>query len=146
MWVLSFLPDSFLLWVINAILIVGLLGTLSSFFIRFIPFLFPYATPIKITGIVLLVLGVWFRGGYDVEMAWRQKAAALAEQVALSEQQSKEANEKLEEAVKEKVKVVKEIQIVVKEKIIRQAAKMDSQCVVVPEAISILNEAARSVK
>lgn len=127
-------------------LVLGLVGTLSSFFIKYIPFLFPYATPIKITGIVLLVLGVWFRGGYDIEMSWRAKASALQEQVAVSEQQSKEANEKLDEALQQKVKVVKEIQVVVKEKIIKQAAKMDSQCVIVPEVVSILNEAARSTK
>jgi len=66
MWLLSFLPDSFLLWIINIILLAGLVGTLSSFFIKFIPPLMPYASGIKIIGIILLVEGVWFRGGYDV--------------------------------------------------------------------------------
>lgn len=146
MWMLSFLPDSFLFWVINIILVLGLIGTLSSFFIRFIPFLFPYATPIKITGIVLLVLGVWFRGGYDVEMAWRERAADLKAKVEISEQQSKEANVKLEAAVQEKVKVVKEIQVVIQDRIVKQAAQMDAKCVVIPEAINILNDAAKAVK
>ena len=145
MWILSFLPDSFLIWVINAILVLGLIGTLSSFFIRFIPFLFPYATPIKITGIVLLVLGVWFRGGYDVEMAWRSKVNEMESKVALSEQQSKEANTKLEAALQQEVKVVKEVQIVIQDRIVKQASKMDVQCVINSDVISILNDAAKPV-
>lgn len=145
MWILSFLPDSFLIWVINAILVLGLIGTLSSFFIRFIPFLFPYATPIKITGIVLLVLGVWFRGGYDVEMAWRTKVSDMEAKVAISEQQSKEANTKLEAALQQEVKVVKEVQIVIQDRIVKQASKMDAQCVINSDVISILNDAAKPV-
>jgi hypothetical protein len=146
MWVLSFLPDAFLFWVINVILVVGLAGTLSSYFIRFIPFLFPYATPVKICGIILLVLGVWFRGGYDVEMAWRNKVADLETKIAVSEQQSKEANTKLETVVKEKVKIVKEIQVVIQDRIVKEASKIDAECKVVPEVITILNDAARPVK
>lgn len=145
MWMLSFLPDSFLFWVINLILVLGLVGTLSSFFIRFIPFLFPYATPIKVTGIVLLVLGVWFRGGYDVEMAWRTKVKEMEAKVALSEQQSKEAISKLEAALQQEIKVVKEVQVVIQDRIVKQASKMDAQCTINSDVISILNDAAKPV-
>lgn len=146
MWFLSFLPDALLIWIINIILVLGLAGTFSSYFIKFIPPLIPYAPVIKITGIILLVLGVWFRGGYDVEMAWRQKAADLAAKIAVSEQQSKDANIALDAAIKEKTKVVKEVQVVIQERVKREAAVMDAQCTVNNSAISILNDAARNVK
>jgi len=146
MWMLSFIPDALLIWIVNAVLLVGLAGTLSSYFIRFIPPFMPYAGLIKTAGIVLLVVGVYLRGGYGVEMEWRSKVADLEAKVAVSEQQSKEANTKLDAAIKEKVKVVKEVQLVIQERIVKEAAKMDSQCVVAPEAISILNDAARNVK
>jgi len=108
MWILSFLPDSFIFWIINLILVLGLIGTLSSFFIRFIPFLFPYATPIKITGIVLLVIGVWFRGGYDVEMAWRDRVNEMQAKIAVAEQKSKEANKEINKKVSDKINNIKD--------------------------------------
>ena len=79
MFLLNFIPDSFLIWAINAILLMGLFGTLSSYFIRFIPPLYPYTGLVKTLGIVLLVLGVWFRGGYDVEMEWRDRVKVAFE-------------------------------------------------------------------
>ena len=146
MWFLSFLPDSFLIWIINTILVLGLVGTLSSYFIRFIPPIMPYAGLIKTVGIILLVAGVWFRGGYDNEMLWRSKVADLEAKVAVSEKQSKEANTKLDAAIKEKVKIVKEVQVVIQERIKESAAKMDSMCTVDNSVVFILNDAARNVK
>ena len=108
MWLLHFLPDGFIFWVINIILVLGLIGTLSSFFIRFIPFLFPYATPIKIVGIVLLVIGVWFRGGYDVEMSWREKIADMQAKIEAAEKKSKEANKALDDKVTNNRNVIKD--------------------------------------
>jgi hypothetical protein len=144
MWILSFLPDSFLFWVINLILVLGLAGTLSSFFIRFIPFLFPYATPIKITGIVLLVLGVWFRGGYDVEMKWREKVREVEAKVAAAEAKSQEVNTVIEKVYVDRVRVVTETKVVIKKQIVEKEKIIDSVCVVVPEAIQILNQAAKN--
>jgi len=143
-FLLSFLPDSFLLWVINLILLVGLAGTLSSYFIRFIPPLFPYAGLIKTIGIVLLVVGVYFRGGYGVEMEWRQKVAELESKVAKSEEKSKEINTVIQKVYVDKVKVVKDVQIVIQEKIVEKTKIIDAECKVAPEALEILNEAAKN--
>lgn len=96
MFILHFLPDGFLFWFINLILVIGLAATVGSFFLRYMPMLFPYATPIKIVGISLLVIGVWFRGGYDVEMSWREKASELQAKIDVAEQKSKDANKELE--------------------------------------------------
>ena len=144
MFLLSFLPDSFLLWVINTILLVGLVGTLSSYFIRFIPPLFPYAGLIKTIGIVLLVAGVYFKGGYGVEMEWRNKVAEVEAKVAAAEAKSKEVNTVIQKVYVDKVKIVTDTKIVIQEKIVEKEKIIDAECKVAPEAISILNDAAKT--
>lgn len=146
MWMLSLIPDSVLLWFINIILLVGLAGTLSSYFIRFIPPLIPYSSLVKTAGIVLLVLGVWLRGGYDTEMSWRDKLRVAEEKARAAEEQSKDANNKLDAALKEKKKVIKENTVVYRDRIKEVATVIDKECVVAPEAIDIHNAAAKNVK
>ena len=144
MWLLSFLPDSFLLWIINIILLAGLVGTLSSFFIKFIPPLMPYASGIKIIGIILLVAGVWFRGGYDVEMEWRKRVADLEAKIAIAEEKSKDTNNKIQTKIVEKVKVVKENTVVYRDRIKEVEKIIDKECKVAPEAVDIHNDAAKN--
>lgn len=146
MWLLSFLPDSFLIWVINTILLVGLVGTLSGFFIRFLPPLMLYAGPIKLLGIFLLVVGVWFRGGYDVEAEWRDRVKQLEAKIAIAEQKSKESNARLSVEVKKKNKVIVENRVVYKDRIKQVEKIIDAECKVALEAIDIHNAAAKNVK
>ena len=144
MWMLSFVPDSVLLWIINIILLAGLLGTLSSYFIRFIPPLIPYAGMVKILGIVLLVAGVWFRGGYDVEASWREKVRIAEEKARVAEQQAVEANSRINTKIVEKSKVVRENTVESRDRIKEVEKIIDKECKVVPEAIDIHNAAAKT--
>ena len=144
MFLLSFLPDSFLIWVVNSILLVGLLGTFSSYFIRFIPPLFPYAGLVKTLGIVLLVAGVYFKGGYGVEMEWRNKVAEVEAKVAAAEAKSKQANTVIQKVYVDKVKIVTDTKIVIQKEIVEKEKIIDAECKVAPEAITILNEAAKT--
>jgi uncharacterized membrane protein len=147
MWMLSLIPDSVLLYVINGVLIVGLVGTavstLFKFAIRFIPWIIPYRTILQVVSIVLLVVGVYLRGGYGVEMSWRGRVAEAEEKVRVAEAAAKEANSKLETKVVDRVKVVKDVQIVIQEKIKLIEQKVDAECKIAPEAIDLLNQAAR---
>jgi len=144
MFLLSFIPDSFLIWAINTILLIGLAGTFSSYFIRFIPPLYPYAGLVKTLGIILLVAGVWFRGGYDVEMEWRDRVKEVEAKVAAAEAESKKANTVLQKVYVEKIKLVKDLQVVIQERIVEKEKIIDAECKVAPEAIDILNEAAKN--
>jgi hypothetical protein len=150
MFLLNFIPDAFLLWVVNAILIAGIIGTVVAFFfgffIRFIPWIIPYRMLLQIVALILLIAGVYFKGGVGVEMAWRSKVAELEAKVAISEQKSKEANTQIQTVYVDRVKVVKEKQIVIQEKLKTVEVKIDANCKVVPEAIHILNDAAVGVK
>ena len=149
MWMLSFVPDSLLFWLVNTILIVGAIGSFLSFFVlhkilnRF-PALAPYHLLIQIVSIVLLVAGVYLKGGYGVEMAWRERVADLEAKIKVAEAKSEQANIDLAAKQKEKVKVVKEVQVVIKEKIVQVASKIDAECKVDPDAISIINDAAKN--
>lgn len=146
MWILHFLPDSLLNWLVNIILFVGVLGTVAGFFINFIPFVNVYRRPVQIVSIVLMVVGVYLKGGYSVEMEWRARVAELEAQVLAAEQLAKSANDQLEQKMKEKTKVVKDVQVVVKEVIRENATSIDANCKVAPVAIDIINSAARNVK
>ena len=144
MFLLNFIPDSFLIWVVNSILLVGLLGTLSSYFIRFIPPLFPYAGLVKTLGIVLLVAGVYFKGGYGVEMEWRARVAEVEAKVAAAEAKSKEVNTVIQKVYVDKVKIVTDTKIVIQKEIVEKEKIIDAECKVAPDAITILNEAAKN--
>jgi hypothetical protein len=149
MWMLSFVPDSLLLWIVNTILVVGAIGSFLSFFVLHkilnkFPALAPYHLLIQIVSIVLLVAGVYLKGGYGVEMAWRERVADLEAKIKVAEAKSEQANIDLAAKQKEKVKVVKEVQVVIKEKIVQVASKIDAECKVDPDAISIINDAAKN--
>jgi len=145
-WMFSIIPDAILNWVYWGIIAVGLTGVFAGWFGKFIPVYGRYVEYLKPVGIVLLVLGVWLRGGYDTELAWRAKVAEAEAKVVAAEAKSKETNTVIQTQYRDKVKTVKEVQIVVQERIVKEAAKMDAECKVDTEAISILNQAAGGKK
>ena len=131
--------------------VVAGVGAVMYFFsglIQAIPFVQAklVGVSVKYIGLALLLGGVYLTGGAGVTALWKEEADALKAKIAVSEQQSKEANTKLDSALKEKNKVVREVQVVIKERIKEVEKKIDAQCVVAPEAISILNDAAKNVK
>jgi len=150
MWMLSFLPDAFLVWIINIVLLAGIVGTTVSILfkvaIRWIPWIIPYRTLLQVISIALLLAGVYFKGGLAIEQEWRARVKDLEAKVAISEEQAKAANTKIEKVYIDRVKVVKDTQIVIQEKLKTVEVKVDAECKIVPEAISILNDAAAGVK
>jgi preprotein translocase subunit SecF len=151
MWMLSWLPDAFLLYVVNTILVAGAISFFITFFainrvMRWFPAIAPYYLILQIVSTVLLVAGIYFKGGYSVEMSWREKVADLENKIAVSEQQSKEANVQIKTVIKEKIKVVKEVQVVIQDRIVEKEKLIDKECKVAPEAVSILNDAAKPTR
>jgi hypothetical protein len=149
MWMLSFVPDSLLYWIVNTILVIGAIGSFLSFFVLHkilnkFPALAPYHLLIQIVSIVLLVAGVYLKGGYGVEMAWRERVSDLEAKIKVAEEQSSTANDQIRTVVKEKIKVVKEVQVVVQERIKEVEKKIDAECKVDSEAINIINDAAKN--
>jgi hypothetical protein len=145
-WMISLIPAGVLNWIINLTLIAGITGLFAGWLGKWIPFYGTYAKILKPIGIALLCVGLFFKGGYVNELAWRAKVADLEEKVKISEEKSKEANGQIKTKVVEKIKVVKQVQVVIKERIVKDTAKIDADCKVAPEAVSILNDAAKGAK
>jgi uncharacterized membrane protein YeaQ/YmgE (transglycosylase-associated protein family) len=146
---LSFVPDSLLIWIVNTILVIGAIGSFLSFFVLHkilnkIPALAPYYLLIQVVSAVLLIAGIYFKGGYDVEASWRDKVRVAQEKAVLAEQQAKEANVKLDAEIKKKQRVVKENTIVYRDRIREVEKIIDKECKVAPEAIDIHNAAAKN--
>jgi hypothetical protein len=142
-WMFSLIPDAVLNWVYWAIIAVGLTGMFAGWFGKFIPMYGKYIGFIKPVGIALVVLGVWLRGGYDTEMRWRSKVEEAQAKVAAAEVKSKEQNVVIQKVYVDRVKKVKEYQVVYKDRIKEVEKVIDAECKVAPEAISILNDAAK---
>ena len=147
-WMVGLVPDAVLSGLYWAIIAAGVTGVLAGWLGKWIPFYGNYVKILQPVGIVLLVLGVWLRGGYDTEMAWRAKVSEAEARVAVAEQQSKEINTVIEQKIVEKTKVIKgkteyitqylDREVVKKEEII----KYIEQCPVPKEIIDIHNQAA----
>ena len=74
------------------------------------------------------------------------KVAEAEAKIVAAEAKSKETNTVIQTQYRDKVKTVKEVQVVVQERIVKEAAKMDAECKVDLEAIGILNQAAGGKK
>jgi hypothetical protein len=141
-WFLSLLPD----WIFHFVVLAGVIGLLASQFFRFIPFVSQYTLPIKIVSILVLVIGIWFEGGISNNNAWLAKVKEMELKVAKAEAQSAEANRNLTSTIASKNKEIASIQVSIKNKIKEWASSMDNECKVSPQAIEVLNEAARGPK
>jgi hypothetical protein len=108
MWILHLLPDAFINWIVNIILIAGAVTTVAGFFVKFIPFVNTYRIPVQIAGIVLLTTGVYFQGGYSTEMAWRERVREVEAKLVLAEKQSAEVNTEIVTRVVTQTKIVRE--------------------------------------
>lgn len=143
MWLLHLLPDSFILFIVYALMGLGALGIIAGFFIKFIPWINIYRTPIQIVSIILFCSGVYWYGGYTTEMLWREEVVRLEEQVAEAEKKSVKTNTVIKKVYVDRVKIVKQDVVVVQEKIREVEKLIDKDCKVAPEAIQLLNQSAR---
>jgi hypothetical protein len=108
MWFLSFIPDWILQWAIHGLVILGLALTFIGSLVRFLPVIQPYALVGRQVGIVLLVIGVFFEGGYATEMSWRARVNELQAKLKEAEIQSVKLNEKLAYEVGKNKELIKE--------------------------------------
>jgi len=142
MWIVNFLPD----FIFHALLLVSLLALVASFVLDSIPFVSTNAKAIQLASAVVLAIALYFEGAIGDNNAWLARVAELEKQVAVAEAKSKETNTVIQYQYRDKVRTIKETQVVVQERIVKEAAKMDAECRVSPEAVSILNQAAGGKK
>jgi hypothetical protein len=148
MWLLHLLPDSILFFVVNGLLILGLVSTFIFFVIPnkiflAVPVLSNYYRVFQIVSVAILAAGLYFKGGYSTEMQWRQKVAELEIKLKEAELKSKEVNVVIQEKVVTQTRVIKEkgkeIVTYVDRPVI---VEYEKQCPLPKEVIEIHNEAA----
>ena len=141
MWMLTFIPDSILHAFVNSVFYAGIITSLLGFVFNF-SYLRPYRLIVQVVGIMLLVAGVYFKGGYEVEQQWRERAAELQAKIDAAAVKSQAANTVIQTKVVTKIKRVKEIQVQLQKEIVEKEKIINGECVVPKEAIEILNKAA----
>ena len=144
MWILHFLPDSFILWFCNILLLTGIVATVAGFFAHRIPGLWQYQLAFKIGGIALLVLGVYFRGGLAVETEWRERVAEVEAQLALAEKASADANKSIETKTQQRVTQIRQRMTYVRQYVDREVVKYNDQCQIPESFVRAHNSAAEA--
>ena len=149
MWLLHFLPDSFIQFIVHTILLAGILGTFLSFVVLnrillWFPMLSPYYRAAQAISVLFLVSGIYLEGGYSAEMQWRERVAEMEAKVAAAEAESQAANAKLDKVGQQKVKVIREKGTVIKQYIDREITKYDETCPIPAPVVKAHNAAARN--
>ena len=157
MWMLQFIPDSFLLLVVNGILITGAVLTFLSFFIinkvlRWFPPLAGWLNILQIVSIALLLAGVYFKGSYQTEAEWRTKVAEVETKLKSAEEISKKENVKIVTKVVTKTQIVRTRGENIIKYVDREIVKYDTKflpggvCEIPKEFIKAHNDAAEAPK
>ena len=152
MWILHFLPDAVILWTCNIVLLTGLLLTAAAFFIKRIPVINQYRIPAQVLGIALLVVGVYWRGGYAIEQEWRERVAEVEARVAAAEAKSAEENVKIVTKVVTKTQVIRTRGADIVKYVDREIVRYDEKfapggvCEIPQEFIKAHNSAAEAPK
>ena len=139
MWMLSFIPDA----IFHYILVAGVLAILASVFLGFIPLIRQYKIPVRYIGAALLAIGIFFEGAIYNNNAWVARVKEMEAKVALAEEQSKDANAKLEAKTQKTVIQLVEKKRVLKQYIDREIVKYDNSCTIPNEFIEAHNKAAK---
>jgi len=148
MWILHFLPDSFILWFCNILLLTGVVATIAGFFIHRIPFplLWQYQLPFRVLGIALLTLGVYFRGGLAVETEWRERVAAVEARLAVAEKASAEANTKIDAKTQKQTESIRQRTQLIRQYVDREVVRYDAGCAIPEPFVQAHNRAAEAPK
>ena len=148
MWQLAVLwnliPNWLITWLVNGLVIVGLVGVSAAWIARWVPYFNMYRGPIQLIGVICLVLGVYFRGGADVEQAWRERVAKLEAQIAVAEKQSAESNKRLSDQLSQNKKLTQEVKNANQASIRANASKINAECRVPDVAIGLHNSASQN--
>jgi hypothetical protein len=146
MWLLHFLPDGFLEFVVNAVLLLGMISCVLTFFVlnrlmRMFPVLANYHLIMQVVSVLILSAGLYFKGGYSTEIMWRERVAEVEARLKLAEEQSKKVNTVIQEKIVNRTQVIKEKgekQIEYIDKVVVQkedVIKYIEKCPAVPKSI-----------
>jgi hypothetical protein len=140
MWMLSLLPDMF--W--HLLTTAGVVAVFAALVLKKMPFVSQYRILLQYGGIATVLFGIWMEGGIANEAKWQAKVAEMEAKVAQAEQESKDANVKLDKKSTQKVKVIREKGMIVKQYITREVTKYDETCKIPEPVVKAHNAAAKN--
>jgi hypothetical protein len=143
MWFLHFIPDELIKLFLHFICLSGIALFVAGVFAKRLRIISLYGFIAKILGVLILLVGVYFEGGYGVEELWRARVADLQKQIAASEEKSKQENIVIETKYVTQVKLIHDKQYIIQEKIKEVATQIDAECKVDNAAVEILNQSAK---
>jgi hypothetical protein len=113
MFILHFLPNGFLEFIVNAVLLLGMVSCVLTFFVlnrlmSMFPMLANYRLIMQVLSVLILSAGLYFKGGYSTEMMWRERVAEVEAKLKLAEEQSKKVNTVIQEKIVNRTQVIKE--------------------------------------
>lgn len=143
MWILNFLPD----WIFHALFVIGILGYVATFLIRFLPsFIYVYKLPIQLISVGLMAISLYMIGAIAEREAWEARVKEMEAKVKIAEEKAKEENIKIVTKLVTKTKVIREK---AKERVAyidREIVKYDNKCEIPKEFVKVVNEAVEPPK
>ena len=141
MWMLHLIPDSYLYMAVSCIIFAGVVLYMFTLLMNLIPGVSYYKEPLRVIATLIIIIGVYFAGGYTTEMHWRKKVEEAEAKVAEAEAKGQEETKKVETKVIVKNKIIKDTQVVYRERIKEITKQIDAQCKVDPAVVKALNDA-----
>jgi hypothetical protein len=156
-WILHFLPDGLLAFVINSILVVGFTSTILTLFVinkllLWFPAIAGYYRILQAAAVAVFLIGVYLKGGYSTEIRWREQVAEMQQRVDEAQAQAVATNKIIVENTNAKVKYIKGRTEYITQYIDKEIVKYDTkflpggQCEIPREFIKAHNDAAESPK
>ena len=142
-WMLGLIPE----WVWTTLLVGSVVGLLSAWLLKRIPFVSQYRFPIQAISVASLLVSVWFISANSTNAVWEAKIKDLEDKVKQAEEAANTKNVEIQEKIVTKTKVIKEkgkTQIEYVDRVITQdkeVIKYIEQCPV-PKAIIDAHNAA----
>ena len=140
-WMLQLIPDSLFVWITYALFVTGIVLYVVSKLVTILPMINRYKLAAELSGVAVLIVSAYFYGG----ISYREMIADLKAKVAVAEQQSRDANTKLETKTQQHLKEIKEVKnankTIIRETVGRQ---IDTQCVLPRSAVSLHDSASRN--
>jgi hypothetical protein len=139
-WLVNFLPE----WVFHIVIFLGISSLIASAILKKLPALYTYSFVSYLTGLFLIVSGVWFEGALTEKSNWEEKVKELETKVQIAESKSQQVNTVIETQIVERVKIVKDTKNANKETAKLIARQLDDRCVVPESTVMLINSASQN--
>jgi hypothetical protein len=139
-WLINFLPE----WVFHIVIFLGIGSLIASAILKRLPTLHTYSFITYLTGLFLIVSGVWFEGALTEKSNWEEKVKELETKAQVAEAKSQQVNTVIETKIVERVKIVKDTKNANKETAKLIARQLDDRCVVPESTVMLINSASQN--